>query len=106
MTDAVENGYQIYKPTIGERFWRALGFRLSHCPGFDDVGTQGDPRWAPGEVSTHVVIRLGTLDRLRVLVSGTLDVQQRMRTNVLVDDAETRTVTTVVWPGFYPARKP
>lgn len=66
MSDTVENGYMVYKPTRRERFWRAMGFRYHHGDGGD--GTEPRTGW----MKTETRMKFDLADRLRLLLTGEL----------------------------------
>ena len=76
-----ENQCAIYIPTIGERFWRAIGFN-SHIPELDDPTVEN--RY-PGWIMTNVRIKADVLDRLRFLLCGKALVRVVTYTSVQVD---------------------
>lgn len=90
MSEHIENGYQIYRPSFAERVWRALGYRAAPPAWAEsDAAREKEPtRWArDGEVIFGSRARFGVLDRLRFLLSGSIEIQGRMLTSVPVPDA-------------------
>jgi len=67
MTDAT-NGVYTFKPTLKQRFWRALGFHF-HL-GEEPEGIDRLPGWMKTEIS----LNFGWIDRLRLLMTGRLRV--------------------------------
>jgi hypothetical protein len=74
MTDAIQNGYMEYKPSLRERFWSKLGFHFhlgEHEP---------DEAWQ-GWIKTESGIHLDWRDRLRLLISGHLRLHHTIHTD-------------------------
>lgn len=68
MTEGTQAFCVEYKPTLRERFWRKLGFRFhlgEHEP---------DEPWL-GWMQTRSALHLDWRDRLRLLISGRLNLQ-------------------------------
>lgn len=67
MTDATHEGRAMCsRPTIAQRFWRALGFRY-HL-GEEPKGADELPGWMRTDMRMHFKVA----DRLRLLISGKL----------------------------------
>ena len=90
---------QEYRPTPSQRFWRFLGFRAAYTPLPDD------PMWEASSFATDTYIHLDWRDRLRALISGKLNVASRIKTDVVVNKAQTISTMTVL-PPFYPMKGP
>lgn len=75
--------------------WHWLGFRGAFVPAMDD-----EDGWAPGQITTNVFVYLDWKDRLRALVSGRLEVQTRIQTDVHVSRARSRSKVGVLPPGI------
>lgn len=92
----VENGAMISLPTRLDRFWRALGFRyhLGEEPEGGDL--------LPGWSHTTLGFRFGWPDRLRLLLSGRLQV-----TSILHTDTPSPKVakSRVDWRIFAPGER-
>lgn len=58
--------YSVYKPTLLERFWRALGYRYYHADDPPDIET------LTGWMKTDIRIHFSFTDRLRLLLTGNL----------------------------------
>lgn len=84
--------YQEFKPTI----WHRMGFREAAAP-------RSTEREDAEFVVTETTVALGFLDRLRVLVCGTLRVQTRTYTSAPVDVLETTSAVGVT-PRSWRAR--
>jgi hypothetical protein len=99
MSETTNGGcfYAEYKPTLSERFWRAMGFKRAyvHAPNFMEE-VEG---FVSGSITTNVICHMGWLDRLRLLVSGKMIVALATMTNVTVDRAVTVSECGVLPPG-------
>ena len=73
-------GYYAPEPFWG-RVWRKLGFRWGHVPYRDDSEEDG---WAPGAFIVGTNIHLDLVDRIRVLISGDIHVETRIKTDVSI----------------------
>lgn len=74
-------GHAFYKlPTFQERWWPRLGFRCGHAPRPDEDELKEG--WAPSWFVVETYVRLGWLDRLRVLISGKLHLDHAIKTDV------------------------
>lgn len=62
-----------------------------------DWSIEDTPDFAAGALMTDVVVRLSFTDRLRVLLTGWLHVQQHTKTDVIVNRAESRSTVRVCW---------
>ncbi len=88
------NGYGMaYKLTLRERFFRALGFRyhLVNLP--DDIETT-----MPGWMMTSCRMHFDFRDRLRLLLTGKLNLEIRQATSQQVDEAISATSFRIVPP--------
>lgn len=89
------------KPSLRQRVWSGLGFGKTFDGDLFDWRTAepGPSDWfVSGVISTHVRIHVGFLDRLRILISGECEVSCYTRTNVTVDQAQTRSDFAVMPP--------
>lgn len=96
MTDG-QACYVEYKPTLGERFWRKLGFRHHHG---DDVA-EDDPKviWQ-GWMQTRSRMHFDLRDRLRLLLTGRLELQFTYHLDTpSPDKLHTRLDWSIVPPG-------
>ena len=92
MTDDIESGYQIYTPTLAQRFWRALGFRYHH------KDLECDEVAFPGWMKTRVNFDFSMLDRLRLLLTGRLRIDLEQRPNVMVDECRNAASYRICYP--------
>lgn len=68
MTDDTQAFYQEYRPSLRERFWRKMGFRFH-------LGDDGKDTTAfQGRMKTRTRFRFCWSDRLRLLLTGRLEV--------------------------------
>lgn len=94
-TDGPHAFYAIYKPTIRERFWRASGFRHANAerPDSDEEG------WAPGWLAVNTFAHLGWLDRLRLLISGNVEIECFVKTDVSIGKSRAVSSVGILPPG-------
>lgn len=92
MTVEIENGFQEFRPSLGYRVLRALGFKLPYVP------RPPETEEFPSFICTTTHVNLSFLDRLRLLVSGRLEVESVVRTSVEVPHAVTKSEVGVWWP--------
>lgn len=77
-----ENAFAMeYRPSLSERFWRALGWRYH----FVDLPETPEVEKMPGWAMTHVRLSLSFGDRLRLLFTGRvrLDIRQKLSSEVM-----------------------
>ena len=89
----IENGIQVYTPSLTERLWRALGYR-SHRPEMSEDGEKL-PFW----IMTNTHVNMSILDRIRLLVSGKMIVRTETRTDVPVAITITASSVEIERPG-------
>jgi hypothetical protein len=92
--------YQVSRPSL----WYRLGWRYKYDEAlFEWRNTTPSPTdwWKPGCLSTLTVMRIGWLDRIRLLISGTCELRLDTRTNVIVDRAESRSQFSVLPPSYW-----
>lgn len=101
MTCANDNapavGYCVeYKPTI----WERLGFGYAHVPRLDEdfISSEG---FHPGYVIVGNRIKLDWIDRLRVLLSGGVDVETCLLTEVAPGKTLATSAIKVLPPGAW-----
>ncbi len=87
-----ECAYAVRKPSA----WERLGFGRAFVP-LDSFET--DETDDVAAITTDSVLNLDWLDRIRVLVSGRVSVFSRIKTDVIVSRAETRSACRVLPPG-------
>lgn len=93
MTEDAQAFYVEYKPTLAERLWRKLGFRHHHG---DDEPNEPWLGWMQNRSRMH----FGWSDRLRLLVSGRLELQHTFHTDApSPDKIHTRFDWRIVPPG-------
>lgn len=94
------NGAMIHRPTFGQRLARRLGFRyvLAELP--------PEAEAMPGWMMTSVDVSLSLTDRLRLLVSGRLELDMRQATDALVDKCITATSFSIPAPWEGSRRAP
>lgn len=94
MSDTATEGDAFYaKPSLRQRaLWR-LGYRWHHE--FFEEELPGCLYWA----RTNVRIRIGFLDRLRVLVGGRIDLRLEHRSDVQIGKMVTKTSVYFPAPG-------
>ena len=88
-----ENLAMVYVPTLRERFWRALGFRYHHVD--PPPAAEGMPGW----MMTRVRLDFSVLDRLRLLLTGSLRLDLSQSTNVQVDTCVSSSSWRIRAPG-------
>lgn len=88
-----EGYYQVEKLTLGQRFWRKLGFRERH------IAPPDAPDMAPGWVATVTTTHVDWRDRLRILVSGRVLLKSFTQTDVIVRKARSTSSFSVLPPG-------
>lgn len=86
-------GYVTFTPSRAQVFWRRLGFRYHLGEHEKDID------WAKGAIDTTTGVRLGFLDRLRILASGHLRVRTVMYTDANVQKTAERVDWEIVEPG-------
>lgn len=89
----IEAGAMVYRPTMTERFWRALGFRY-HL-GEEPEGTETLPGWMCTETHMH----FGISDRLRLLLTGRLRIRLMQHLPVVCDFSRNRMDWEIERPG-------
>lgn len=92
-----ENTCSVYRPTWLERIQTRLGFR-QHI-GDDPFGDAPPDPQMQGWMQTEIRQHFGLLDRIRLLVSGKLNISVTHYTNVQVDDQRCRT-DWIIQPPF------
>lgn len=80
-----------------QRLLRRMFSRKQHFPIRDNNDLAG---FALGYLETNVVCCLGWQDRLRILLSGKLEVLIRTKTDVLVNRAESESIMNVLSPNY------
>ena len=70
MTETANGGCYISKPTMRQRFWRWAGFRFH----LGDDDNKPDIAWK-GWMQTRSRLHFDWADRLRILISGRLEVR-------------------------------
>lgn len=96
MTDTHAGMMQANKPST----WYRLGFRHTWDESLFDWRNQEPPEdgFVPGAFSTHIHVRVSWLDRLRLLITGHCEVVCYTKTDVLVNQAKTRSTFAVLPP--------
>lgn len=97
MDNAHDGGF--YVPDRRPR-WKRLLARLFPRTYFGDPFEPHDPSWAPGSMLTVVVVKVDWRDRLRLLMSGRIEIQVRQRTDVHVNRVQSQSHFTVEPPSF------
>jgi hypothetical protein len=92
-SERVENGFVAFKPTLGQRAWRCLGYRY-HL-GEEPEGTDG-LRWLRTDVRLHFSL----LDRLRLVLTGRLKVSLTTHADDTLSECKTRTDWIIDHPGY------
>jgi hypothetical protein len=93
------HGYY-HRPTFAERFWPRLGFRHARAPDHAEDETGG--HWVAGVFIIESYVSLDWFDRIRVLISGKLHVEQAIQTDVVVGSARATSAFGVLPPGTRP----
>jgi len=75
MTDTAGSFAVEYKPTVMERFWRKMGFRY-HLGKHEPDGSSWN-----GWMQTRAGIQFDWRDRLRILISGRLEMTLTVHTD-------------------------
>jgi len=83
MSEHIEAGYQIYVPTFGDKLRRFLGYRMHH----GEEPPQLDPAKHVGWMKTGASFSFNFSDRLRLLLTGRLDVEITQHTTQQVDES-------------------
>lgn len=93
MSDITQNGCQVYRPTLAERFWRKVGYRyhLTDLP--EDAGAM------PGWAMTNVRLTLSFTDRVRLLLTGRIRLDVRQAMDVSVETVISATSLQILYPG-------
>lgn len=80
-------------PTRAERMWRAIGFRY-HL-GAEPEGIDGMQGW----MTSTATFRFGLADRLRLLLTGRLNINLVQYTTVQCDESKNRLDWQIMAPG-------
>lgn len=101
MTNDNNTALTLAPPSLADRVWRWLGYRRAYDHDLIEWRT-AEPQpldwWKPGALVTVTEIRLGFVDRLRLLVSGRCEVEVSARTDAIVGRSEARAVVSVLAP--------
>lgn len=94
-----------YDPPWPMRLWRRLGFRMARAT--RDIEDDAEERaradgFVPGYLITRTVATIDWRDRLRLLVSGRLEVEVATQTDVLVRKSRSSADIGVLPPGKEP----
>jgi len=81
--------------------WKKLGF--GSC--WVELKDEEFPGMPPGAIATDTQIRLGFLDRLRVLISGKVYVALKTKTDVIVETAISKSAVSVLPPTWKMSRE-
>ena len=92
-----EASYQIYKPTLRQRFFRWLGFRYHRVDLPDNIEAT-----MPGWMMTTCRVHFDFADRLRLLLTGKLHIDIRQATSQQVDSAVNTTSFEIIPPWRNP----
>lgn len=84
--------YEEYRAPWHERIWRWFGYRHAYQPRPEETAE------FPSYMVTVTRVHLSILDRLRLLVSGRLDVEAVTQTDVEVRHCKTQSHAAVVRP--------
>lgn len=102
MTDQAQGFYAVHKPTSWERIVKFLGFGRHWDEALFEWRNQ-EPQtgdwFVPSVFSTHTIVRIDWKDRLRILLSGRVEVICFSKMNVVVNRAESRSEFVVLAPG-------
>lgn len=90
------NGGDFYAAAPRPSIWKRLGFGVAAVPPEPDPYPDG---CVEGAIVTDAIVFLDWRDRLRLLVSGRLNVVSRIVTDARVVFAVTSTSTSVLAPG-------
>ena len=85
-------GFQVYKPSAAERFWKWLGFKDHRGPAPDGVD---DLKW----VKACTNFRLSFADRLRLLTTGKMHVCHMVHVSDDFATSKTQVSWRIVAPG-------
>lgn len=91
MTTDTNAFYSEYRPTVGERIVKWLGFRHAYQPRPDETEE------FPSYICTVTRINISFLDRMRILISGKVHVETISQTDVEVRAARSQSSTGVPW---------
>jgi hypothetical protein len=86
--------YMIYVPTLGDRLRRALGYRQRLPEDFDP-----EPNDCPYWAKTVIIVRFDWRDRLRLLLTGGVEVATEHRTSEQIEKMIGHTAVTLLGPG-------
>ena len=87
-------GAMINRPTIRERFWRALGFRYHLVDLPHDIEQK-----LPGWMMTRSLIAFSLSDRVRLLLTGRLYLDLRQASDVSVSEVHSALSFRIGAPG-------
>ena len=91
-----------YKPpTFWEKFWPRLGFHHAHAPRPDEDELK-DNGWAPSWFMVETYVHLDWVDRLRLLISGKLHVEQSVKTDVVISKSSATSGFGILPPNTKP----
>lgn len=96
MSEATERPnafYAPYRPTI----WERLGFHDAHAPRPDEQELADG--WAPSWFIVRTGVHLDWRDRLRVMISGNLRVEQVIKTDVEIKRSDAASAVGILPPG-------
>lgn len=96
-------GAMIYRPTLPQRIWRALGFVHPPLPDMSDLDDALG--FCEAHMGSRIICVLSIGDRIRALISGKLAIEVATKTDVIVAKAITRS-TVAVLPPTYPMSSP
>ena len=91
-----QNGYFEYRPTLGRRFWQ-----IFFPPAAPLDVPEEMPGYVPGSMSINCGVRLDWRDRLRLLISGKIRIEIRVKTNVEVSNLKSFMRFWAAPPGKY-----
>lgn len=90
-----------YAPDPMPRWKRWLQQKLFPQARLEPGGEDGNPAFAPGEAVIGCNVTLDWKDRLRVLVSGKVNVESRLRTDAPIARMQSRAQFNVTPPSFF-----
>lgn len=92
-TPAIQNGYVTYQPSLIERAWRGLGFRYHLGEDPEDIDQ------LKGWMCTETQMRFSFADRVRLLLSGRLNLRLVQHLPVECDFSKNRLDWEIKAPG-------
>jgi hypothetical protein len=97
MEDTSSHGAFYHRPTFAERFWPSLGFRHAHAPSHDE--DELGAGWVAGVFIVETYVSLDWFDRIRVLISGKLHIEQAVLADVVIGESRATSAFGILPPN-------